>query len=108
MLLTLFGVSDLFAQVKIDTNPTQIESTSNLEVEASSTGREWKLDKITGKMTYADGTQGAGKVLTSDANGTATWAGTFIQDTPVLSQANRKNGGNQVLAAKYDSTPCVY
>jgi hypothetical protein len=65
------GISN--AQVKIGTNPTTIEATSNLEVEASTAGRKVKVDKTTGQMTIADGTQGNGKVLTSDANGGASW-----------------------------------
>ncbi|PQA56094.1 hypothetical protein [Siphonobacter curvatus] len=69
----LFTSSSLFAQVKVGTNPTTIESTSNLEVEASTSGRKVKVDKTTGQMTIADGTQGAGKLLTSDANGGASW-----------------------------------
>jgi hypothetical protein len=62
-----------FAQVKIGTNPTTIEANSNLEVEASTTGRKVKVDKTSGQVTIADGTQGQGKVLTSDANGGASW-----------------------------------
>jgi hypothetical protein len=62
-----------FAQVKIGTNPTAIEANSNLEVEASTAGRKVKVDKTSGQVTIADGTQGAGKVLTSDVNGGASW-----------------------------------
>ncbi|WP_420153871.1 hypothetical protein [Siphonobacter sp.] len=69
----LLTSSSLMAQVKVGTNPTTIESASNLEVEASTTGRKVKVDKATGQLTIADGTQGTGKVLTSDANGGASW-----------------------------------
>lgn len=68
-----FGSSAAFAQVKIGTNPTVIGATNNLEVEASTAGNKVSVDKTTGKVTIADGSQGAGKVLTSDANGVATW-----------------------------------
>lgn len=69
----LFGSSAAFAQVKIGTNPTTIEPNSNLEVEASTAGRKTKIDKTTGQVTITDGTEGAGKVLTSDATGGASW-----------------------------------
>jgi hypothetical protein len=69
----LFSCPVLFAQVKIGTNPTVIEPASNLEVEASTTGRKTKVDKTTGQVTIADGTEGAGKILTSDAAGGASW-----------------------------------
>jgi hypothetical protein len=68
----LFG-SSVFAQVKIGTNPTTIDPANNLEVEASTTGRKVSIDKTTGKMTIADGSQANESVLTSDANGVATW-----------------------------------
>lgn len=69
----LFGSSVAFAQVKIGTNPTTIEPNSNLEVEASTPGRKMKVDKTTGQVSIADGTEGAGKVLTSDAAGGTSW-----------------------------------
>ncbi|MGN7886216.1 hypothetical protein ACN9ML_01910 [Dyadobacter endophyticus] len=69
----LLGSSAAFAQVKIGTNPTTIEPNSNLEVEASTPGRKTKVDKTTGQVTITDGTEGAGKVLTSDAVGGTAW-----------------------------------
>ncbi len=52
-----------------------------------------KMD-ITGNIKIADGTQGAGKVLTSDANGLATWAtaGTGSLPTGSANQTLRYNG----------------
>ncbi|WP_342085936.1 hypothetical protein [Dyadobacter sp. OTU695] len=67
------GTSAAFAQVKIGTNPTTIEPNSNLEVEASTPGRKMKVDKTTGQVSITDGTEGAGKVFTSDANGGGSW-----------------------------------
>lgn len=69
----LLGSSAAFAQVKIGTNPTTIEPNSNLEVEASTPGRKMKVDKTTGQVSIADGTEAAGKVLTSDATGGTSW-----------------------------------
>jgi hypothetical protein len=50
---------------------------------------------IYGKMWYQDGSQGAGKVLTSDANGVASWQGPvsisgefLLADVPVASGAD--------------------
>jgi hypothetical protein len=62
-----------FAQVKIGSNPTTIDPNNNLEVEASTPGRKTAINKTTGQMTITDGTQGAGKVFTSDANGGGSW-----------------------------------
>jgi hypothetical protein len=73
LCLLLLASSSIFAQVKIGTNPTTIESSSNLEVEASTSGRKMKVDKVTGQVTIADGTEGAGKVLTSDTTGGTSW-----------------------------------
>lgn len=67
-----FGSSAVFAQVKIGTNPTTINAANNLEVEASG-GSKVSVDKTTGKVTIADGSQGDLRILTSDATGVATW-----------------------------------
>lgn len=71
--LALAASSVSNAQVKIGTNPATIEPNSNLEVEASTPGRKTKIDKTTGQVTITDGTQGAGKIFTSDAVGGASW-----------------------------------
>ncbi|CAG5000560.1 hypothetical protein DYBT9275_02487 [Dyadobacter sp. CECT 9275] len=78
----LFSSATLFAQVKIGSNRTTIEATSNLEVEASTPNRQVKVNKTTGQVTIKDGTEGDGKVLTSDANGN-------VGDTVVLAAATR-------------------
>lgn len=65
--------STLMAQVKIGSNPTTIDPNNNLEVEASTPGRKTAINKTTGQVTITDGTQGAGKVFTSDANGGGSW-----------------------------------
>ncbi|WP_254411170.1 hypothetical protein [Dyadobacter diqingensis] len=69
----LCSASSTFAQVKIGTNPTTINPANNLEVEAATAGRKTSIDKTTGQMTIKDGTEGSMKVLTSDANGAASW-----------------------------------
>ena len=79
----LLGSSAVFAQVKIGTNPTVINSANNLEIESSTAGNKVSVDKTTGKVTIADGSQGINKILTSDANGVSTWAAP-IQDSPVM------------------------
>lgn len=65
--------SSVMAQVKIGTNPTTIDPNNNLEVEASTPGRKTAINKTTGQVTITDGTQAAGKVFTSDANGGGSW-----------------------------------
>ncbi|REA56515.1 hypothetical protein DSL64_26725 [Dyadobacter luteus] len=72
-LVALLSTTFSFAQVKIGTNPTAIEATSNLEVEASTANRQFKVNRTSGQVTIKDGTEGLGKVLTSDANGNASW-----------------------------------
>jgi hypothetical protein len=70
----MFFISEgTFAQMKIGTNSTDIEPGSNLEVEASTTGRKFKVDKTTGQLTIADGTEAANSVLVSDAQGKTKW-----------------------------------
>ena len=94
------GTSAVFAQVKIGTDPTVIDPANNLEVQASTTGRKVKVDKTNGQVTIADGTQGVGKVLTSDANGGASWQkvsnGAFetvraSQTVPIQDNVNEPN-----------------
>lgn len=72
-LVLMLSATLSFAQVKIGTNPTTIEPTSNLEVEAATAGRKVKVDKTTGQLTIKDGTEGTEKILTSDAVGGASW-----------------------------------
>lgn len=69
----IFNSRGSFAQMKIGTNSTNIEPSSNLEVEASTSGRKFKIDKTTGQLTIADGTQANYSVLVSDADGNTKW-----------------------------------
>ena len=62
----------LFAQMKVGAHPTVIDHTTNFEVE-SNDGHRFKVKKETGKVEIIDGSQGNDKILTSDANGVATW-----------------------------------
>lgn len=71
----LKGGSGMYPAMLIETNAT---ATNALE--------------MTGRIKIADGTQGAGKVLTSDANGVATWQ--------TVSGGGAGGGGN--LDAAYD------
>ncbi|WP_426293912.1 hypothetical protein ACN9ML_01900 [Dyadobacter endophyticus] len=73
LALGLAASSLSFAQVKIGSNPTTIDPNNNLEVEASTPGRKTAINKTTGQVTITDGTQAAGKVFTSDANGGGSW-----------------------------------
>ncbi|ACT93557.1 hypothetical protein [Dyadobacter fermentans] len=71
--LMLAAATAVSAQVKIGSNPTTIDPSNNLEVESTDPAKKVSINKNTGKVTIADGSQGAGKVLTSDAAGGATW-----------------------------------
>ncbi|MHA4737670.1 hypothetical protein [Dyadobacter sp. MSC1_007] len=72
-----------FAQVKIGSNPTTIDPNNNLEVESTDPTKKISIHKTTGKLTIADGSQGDKKVLTSDANGVATWQSQSELSVPV-------------------------
>jgi microcystin-dependent protein len=58
-----------------------------------------KLD-VTGNIKITDGTQGAGKVLTSDANGLASWqtAGTATNVSGIVAVANGGTGAATLAA----------
>ncbi|PAC27664.1 C1q-like domain-containing protein [Flectobacillus sp. BAB-3569] len=101
-----------FAQVKVGSNPTSIGTTSNLEVEASN-GNKTIINKATGQVTVIDGTQGVGKVFTSDANGAASWvapvappATTIAPFSAVLSTTRQSFtasvAGNTAQEVKFD------
>ncbi|WP_026629210.1 hypothetical protein [Dyadobacter alkalitolerans] len=79
----LGGASITSAQVKIGSNPTTIDPNSNLEVESTDPSKKISIHKTTGKLTIADGSQGDKKVLTSDANGVATWQSQSELSIPV-------------------------
>lgn len=61
------------AQIKIGANPTTIDPSNSLEVESLTPGNKISINKMTGKLKIADGSQAENRVLTSDANGVATW-----------------------------------
>ncbi|KAF2329010.1 hypothetical protein [Flavobacterium daemonense] len=71
-LLSLFFSMTVQSQIKIGNNPTKISTNANLEIEAVSGGKI-SVSKDLGKITIKDGSEGLGKVLTSDSNGEATW-----------------------------------
>ena len=94
-----FNALSVFAQVKIGTNPTVINTANNLEVESIDPAKKVSIDKTTGKITIADGTQGASKILTSDVNGVATWEAPAAQDAPVFLSVYKGAGADQPLGA---------
>jgi hypothetical protein len=96
-IAVIFDSSTVFAQLKIGTNPTTIEPSSSLEVEGSTAGRKMKVDKTTGKVSIADGTEGSGKVFTSDAVGGGSWQAT---GPSVYMEAN--NTGSQTVVGASD------
>lgn len=73
LLSITIGITNIsFAQVKIGANPTIIETNSAMEVEAAN-GNKTVVNKTNGQVRIQDGTQGADKVLTSDADGNTSW-----------------------------------
>ena len=93
--LLLFASTDLVAQIKIGTNSTTIEPSSNLEIEASTPGRKFKVDKTTGQLTIADGTQASNAAMISDADGKAKWTlltPTHLSQFPRLTASGAQTG----------------
>lgn len=101
----LFTASSLFAQVKTGTNPTVINAANNLEVEASTTGRKTSIDKTTGQVTIADGTQKAGRVFTSDANGGGSWQAGLVFAGYAASQSVGQDNAGTVINIISDFDP---
>lgn len=92
------------AQVKIGANPTTIGATSNLEVEATN-GNKTIVNKTNGQVTIQDGTQGAGKVLTSDANGAASWNSLESARIPRIVFMGYQTGGLLSMGASTTGAP---
>ncbi len=86
------------AQLKVGSNPTTIGANTNLEVEATN-GNKVSVSKDIGKLTIKDGTEGAGKVLISDANGVSTWTTLTIPPAQVGSTSVILNGNSYERAA---------
>jgi hypothetical protein len=87
------------AQVKIGTNPTTIEAASNLEVEASTAARKVKVDKNTGQLTIKDGTEGEGRILTSDAAGGTSWRAPQILGIDRTVFIGRQSSPNYIITS---------
>ena len=58
-------------------------------------GDIFKVDTLTGKLCYTDGTEGVGKLLESDANGCATWVSPSASSGETNTASNQ--GGGQGL-----------
>ena len=103
-IVILFTASILFAQVKIGTNPTTMNAANNLEVEASTVGRKTSIDKTTGQVTIADGTQKAGRVFTSDGNGGGSWqAGLLFAGYATSQSVGQDNAGTTInIISEFD------
>lgn len=101
----LCTASTLFAQVKIGTNPTTINAANNLEVEASTNGRKTSIDKTTGQVTIADGTQKIGRVFTADGNGGGSWqAGVVFAGYAINQSVGEDNAGTAInIIPEFDS-----
>jgi len=102
----VFGAASISnAQVKVGNNPATIGANSNLEVEATN-GNKTIVNKATGQITIQDGTQGAAKVLTSDANGASSWQTAVAQPSPEVLLSVRlttpvlTGGGTIIYGAK--------
>ncbi|WP_375448420.1 hypothetical protein [uncultured Fibrella sp.] len=96
------------AQVKVGSNYTTIGPTSNLEVEAATsgtatTGNKFMVNKTTGQVTIQDGTQGPGKVLTSDANGGSSWQSLATQRVPEVVWIGEQSSADYLITT-FNST----
>lgn len=118
IILTSIGFSAK-AQVKIGNNPTVIGSNNNLEIESTTTSgspaknNKFSIDK-NGKVTIVDGTEGAGKLLVSDQNGTVSFekprSGILVrgilpaktQADYVIASGGKDTQGNNGAVVTYD------
>jgi hypothetical protein len=86
-----------FAQVKIGANPSTIDVSSAMEVEAAN-GNKTVVNKTNGQLRIQDGTQGADRVLTSDANGNASWKNISEAKVPATVFIGNHPGGTVLVA----------
>ena len=61
-------------------------------IDLGSATKVWRNGFFSGNLTLANGTQGVGKVLTSDANGLATWGNPSVLPIGSNNQTLRYNG----------------
>ncbi|GGC05205.1 hypothetical protein [Dyadobacter sediminis] len=86
--LTVLAFSEtVFAQLKIGNNITKVDPNASLEVEGVTNGRRFRIDKSTGQITIRDGSQQNGRVLTSDAQGRASWKQVYSSSLAPFSRA---------------------
>ncbi|KAA6440354.1 hypothetical protein FEM33_07045 [Dyadobacter flavalbus] len=76
-----------FAQLKIGNNITKVDPNASLEVEGVTNGRRFRIDKSTAQITIRDGSQENGRVLTSDAQGRASWKQIYSTSLAPFSRA---------------------
>ena len=121
--LMLVGITAT-AQVKVGSNPTTLATDALFQVEADNASQFFinktngrvgigtiapaaKLD-VVGSVKIVDGTEGAGKVLTSDANGLATWQAGLITYIPTAQYPTFDTAPNPILSGAlwvgYDAT----
>lgn len=77
------GINDVFKITKTGATTNSIEAnvgTAGLDVNSGTLNIAGTKTTVDGTFTYKDGTQGAGKVLMSNANGVASW-GTLSPST---------------------------
>ncbi|WP_028374790.1 hypothetical protein [Leeuwenhoekiella sp. MAR_2009_132] len=74
---------------------------SNANVGIGTSAPKDKLHVNDGKLRITDGTQGAGKVLTSDANGSATWQAPANQYTEAYGEMFGNNDGGVNVTGDY-------
>ncbi len=84
-----------------DPTPFLINSDGNVGIGTSSPSGSAKLD-VQGRVKIADGTQGDNKVLTSDANGLATWQSAAVPSGFVgfFNLASCPNGWTELTSAR--------
>jgi len=63
---------------------------------------------ISSKLQIADGTQGAGKALTSDADGNATWQASIDTTQVWLTHGNANTISNGAMIGTTDSDPLIF
>ena len=103
------GIPVAFAWTSAPANPPKDNVDAPVNISANNQNKTGKLGlgglAIFGKLQLIDGTQGAGKVLVSDADGKATWAA--LTNGATVSAPSVGSSGGQILPGWPNALLCT-
>jgi hypothetical protein len=112
--LLFFASISIFAQIKVGSNPSNLATNANFQVEGTSASNQFIILKngnvgigtttptaqlhTTGSLLFSGaGTPALGSVLTSDATGNATWQTPAVQTSTNLFNSNGTLTSNRII-----------